>query len=230
MDAFYFAGPSILAFIAGVAIAVYAAKRSLVMSLIILAWVVAAIAIGQIPLFSGLASWQRTDLIGFTVFGALAFAPAALLVFASMRHAAFRRFLAQTPLPVLILTQSYRIGGIFLLSAYGQGLLPPSIGLVSGALDIFIAVTAILLAYYLRNDQYRSPNLTIAWAGLALFDFAWATMMVTLSFFGLVALSPAPMQMGNPPLLVISLFALPFGIFVSIYVILRLKCFPKNKR
>ena len=30
-------------------------------------------------------------------------------------------------------------------------------------------------------------------------------------------------MMGNAPLLVISLFALPFGIFVSVYVILRVK-------
>jgi hypothetical protein len=30
-------------------------------------------------------------------------------------------------------------------------------------------------------------------------------------------------MMGNPPLLVISLFALPFGIFIGVYLILRMR-------
>jgi hypothetical protein len=37
------------------------------------------------------------------------------------------------------------------------------------------------------------------------------------------SLSPAPVMMGNPPLLVISLFALPFGIFIGVCLILRMR-------
>lgn len=47
-------------------------------------------------------------------------------------------------------------------------------------------------------------------------------LLVTASFLGLVALDPAPAMMGNPTLLVISLFALPFGIFVSVVLIARM--------
>ena len=47
--------------------------------------------------------------------------------------------------------------------------------------------------------------------------------MVFASFLGVLNLDPDPVMMGNPPLLVISLFALPFGIFISVYVILRVR-------
>ena len=62
-----------------------------------------------------------------------------------------------------------------------------------------------------------------AWASLAILDFAWATALITLSHWGLIDLNPAPVMMGNPPLVVISFFALPFGIFVSVYLIARMR-------
>jgi hypothetical protein len=37
----------------------------------------------------------------------------------------------------------------------------------------------------------------------------------------LLQITPAPLALGNPPLLIISLFALPLGIFISFYIILR---------
>jgi len=53
-------------------------------------------------------------------------------------------------------------------------------------------------------------------------DELWAVSLITMSFLGFIQLTPAPVMMGNAPLLVLSLFAVPFGIFVSVYVVARM--------
>ena len=53
-------------------------------------------------------------------------------------------------------------------------------------------------------------------------DELWAVSLITMSFLGFIQLTPAPVMMGNAPLLVLSLFAVPFGIFVSVYVFSRM--------
>jgi hypothetical protein len=123
---------------------------------------------------------------------------------------------------VLIATQIYRIGGVFLILAYTQGSLPWSVGLVSGVLDVIVAITAVLLAQYLAQGN-KVPKLVSAWACLSLLDFAWAILVISASFFGLVSVSPDLSAMGNPPLLIISLFAMPLSIFISVVVFMRMR-------
>jgi len=219
----YAVGPSAIAAGAGLAIAAYTWRRSRVASLATLLWVGAAIVIGRLPLLGGLPEWRGADAAGFVIFGALAFTPAVLLLAAAWRLPRVRALLEGAPTSALVLTQTYRVAGVFLLLGYLRGELPVQVGLVTGVLDLVVAATALLLAIHLRHDGSRSPGLVIAWATLALADFGWAMLLVTASFLGLVALDPAPAMMGNPPLLVISLFALPFGIFVSVVLIARMR-------
>lgn len=223
MDLLYIFGPSVLGLAAALTIALYCWNRLRIASVILVGWITIALAVGQIPLFRGFPDWQETDWQGFNIFGTLAFAPAALLLLAALRVKRVTEALDQIPTSAFVLTQAYRFGGAFLIVAYLRGELPAEIGLVSGILDVIVATTAVLLALYLRGHESRSPRLVMAWAILALADFAWASMMLTLSFLGVLELSPAPVLMGNPPLLIISLFALPFGIFISIYLILRIR-------
>jgi hypothetical protein len=105
--------------------------------------------------------------------------------------------------------------------AYFSGDLPAEVGLVSGVMDVTVALTAVLLANHLRKNEGDSRRLVIAWSTFSLIDFAWATIVKTAAFFGLLQITPAPLALGNPPLLIISLFALPLGIFISFYIILR---------
>ena len=222
-DTIYTLGPTTFGLIAALAIAAYLWGRLRIASVIVLTWFVAAAAIGQVTLFPGFPDWQVGDWRGFLIFGTLAFLPAGLLLFAALRVAPVMTALAGIPTSALVLTQVYRFGGVFLIMAFARGELPAAVGLVSGVLDVIVASSAIALGLYLRGDESRAPHLVLAWAIFALVDFAWATSMVSASFLGVVNLDPAPVMMGNPPLLVISLFALPFGIFVSVYVILRVK-------
>jgi hypothetical protein len=164
---------------------------------------------------------QLEGFIRFTAFGALAFGPAAVLIFMSLKLVSFRSALSKIPTSVLVLTQTYRIGGIFLIMAYFSGDLPAEVGLVSGVMDVTVALTAVLLANHLRKNEGDSRRLVIAWSTFSLIDFAWATIVKIAAFFGLLQITPAPLALGNPPLLIISLFALPLGIFISFFIILR---------
>ncbi|KGA06253.1 MAG: hypothetical protein K9G08_02495 [Pontimonas sp.] len=223
MDTLYTFGPSVLGLVVALTIALYCWNRLRIASVILVGWITISLAVGQIPFFQGFPDWQEADFWGFNIFGTLAFAPAGILLIASLRVRRVKVALDKIPTSAFVATQAYRFGGAFLIAAYLRGELPAEIGLVSGILDVIVATTAILLALYLRGNESRAPRLVMAWAILALADFAWASTMLSLSFLGVLELTPAPVMMGNPPLLIISLFALPFGIFVSVYLMLRLR-------
>lgn len=223
MDTLYALGPTVLGLGAALAMAWYLWNRLRGASTVLLLWIVGAIALGQVPLFAGLPDWQDTDWSGFMIFGTLAFTPAALLLIAALKAKAVKEALEKIPTSALVATQAYRVGGVFLILAYLRGELPAEIGLVSGVMDVVVATTAVLLALALRRDESRYPRLVRAWAVLGLVDFGWASVMMFASFLGILDLTPDPVMMGNPPLSIISLFALPFGIFVSVYLILRLR-------
>jgi len=223
MDSVYSFGPTILGLISALAIAGYCWSRMRIASLAVLLWISAAILIGQFPIFPNRYANQAADWIPFLTFGTLAFAPSALLLIAALRVDKAKTAMADIPNSALVMTQAYRIGGIFLIMAYLRGDLPAEIGLVSGVLDVIVAISALALSLHLRGGESKSPRLVIAWAALSLMDFGWATLMKFASFFGFLELSPASMMLGNPPLLIISLFALPFGIFISVYVIVRMR-------
>ena len=222
MDVIYTVGPSFIAAITVSIIAAYTWNTMRSASIVIVVWGVLAISIGQYSFFVGVSEWHASDGIGFLLFGALTFMPAGLVLTAAWRLPSVIHLLAQTPTSVLVLTQVYRFGGVFLIMAYARGHLPLAVGLVTGVVDVLVATTAIVLSVYVRSTETRALRLVIAWAIVALADFVWAVSLITMSFLGFIQLTPAPVMMGNAPLLIISLFAVPFGIFVSVYLIARM--------
>ena len=222
-ELFYNFGPTALGLVAALAITFYCWSRFRQASIAVLIWFILAIVVSQFPIFSQSQDSNQMDFLGFVIFGTLAFTPAAVLLYLAYRVESVNEKLKNISISALVLTQAYRVGGIFLILAYLQGDLPAEIGLVSGVLDVTIGITAVILAIYLKDDQYKAPRLVIAWAIVSLVDFSWATVMKFASFFGVIELDPAPIMLGNPPLLIISLFALPFGIFISVYLIVRLR-------
>jgi hypothetical protein len=221
MDLIYAFGPTTIGLIAVLSISVYCWSRFQAASVVLPIWFALSVVMGQFAFYPDVSYSQLEGLIRFTAFGALAFGPAAVLIFMSLKLVRFRSALSKIPTSVLVLTQAYRIGGIFLIMAYFSGDLPAEVGLVSGVMDVTVALTAVLLANHLRKNEGNSRRLVIAWSTFSLIDFAWATIVKSATFFGLLQITPAPLALGNPPLLIISLFALPLGIFISFYIILR---------
>ena len=221
MDFLYNFGPAIIGLIATISIAAYCWNRFRTASVTILIWFSVALLIGQFVFFPEGNENQIDLLIRFLVFGTLAFGPAALLILFSLRSEKFKSGLEKISTSDLVLTQTYRIGGVFLILAFFRGDLPAEIGLISGFMDVTIAISAIALAIHLRRDGKNARGLVKAWAIFSLLDFGWATSMKFASFFGVLELNPDPAMLGNPPLVIISLFALPLGIFISVYLLVR---------
>ena len=221
MDFLYNYGPALVGLIAAISIAAHCWNRFRTASVTILIWFSVALVIGQFVFFPEGNENQIDLLIRFLVFGTLAFGPAALLILFSLRSEKFKSGLEKISTSDLVLTQTYRIGGVFLILAFFRGDLPAEIGLISGLMDVTIAISAIALAIHLRRDGKNARGLVKAWAIFSLLDFGWATSMKFASFFGVLELNPDPAMLGNPPLVIISLFALPLGIFISVYLLVR---------
>jgi uncharacterized membrane-anchored protein len=223
MEFFYTFGPMVVGMFAAASIAIYCWKRVRVASLIILIWFAVSVIVSQFSFFPESTSSELEGLIRFVAFGSLAFGPAAVLIYLALRVKRFNSALEKIPTSAFVLTQSYRIGGVFLILAFLRGDLPAEIGLVSGVMDVTVAATAVALAFGLKKNKAISPRLIIVWATFSLLDFSWATIVKFLTFFGPLELSTSASMLGNPPLAIISLFALPLGIFVSVFVIIRSK-------
>ena len=221
MDFLYNYGPALVGLIAAISIAAHCWNRFRAASVTILIWFSVALLIGQFVFFPEGNENQIDLLIRFLVFGTLAFGPAALLILFSLRSAKFKSGLEKISTADLVLTQTYRIGGVFLILAFLRGDLPAEIGLISGLMDVTIAISAIALAIHLRRNGQYARGLVNAWAIFSLLDFGWATSMKFASFFGVLELNPDPAMLGNPPLVIISLFALPLGIFISVHLLVR---------
>lgn len=221
MDFLYNYGPALVGLIAAISIAAHCWNRFRTASVTILIWFSVALVIGQFVFFPEGNENQIDLLIRFLVFGTLAFGPAALLILFSLRSEKFKSRLEKISTSDLVLTQTYRIGGVFLILAYFRGDLPAEIGLISGLMDVTIAISAIALAIHLRRDGQNARRLVRAWAIFSLLDFGWATSMKFANFFGVLELNPDPAMLGNPPLVIISLFALPLGIFISVHLLVR---------
>ncbi len=222
MEFIILTGPNLIGITSAIIISFYLWNRLKQISLLILMWIIFATFISQISFFQGFPYWQPQDWLGFTLFGILAFAPAAILFLLTLKIKQVKNVIDSIPTADIVMTQFYRIAGIFLLLAFIRGELPLEIGLITGVLDIAIASSSVIISGYLRSRRKNYSRIILPWAFLGLIDFGWAIIVLTLSFLGIWNTNPAPVMMGNPPLLIISLFNLPLGIYVSVYLILRM--------
>jgi hypothetical protein len=106
-------GPTLLALVTALAIAVYGWHRARWVSVGVLLWVFVAVVLSRFPLFARFPDWHASDARGFMIFGTLAFAPALLLLFGLRLHR-FAGALAQIPTSMFLATQASRIGGLYL--------------------------------------------------------------------------------------------------------------------
>jgi len=195
-------------------------RRSRFLAVIFPLWFALAVVIDQTGVFPVAGTWVAGDFLRFVMFGALMSLPiigyAALPVLAPEARAA----LSAAPLWGLAGLQIYRIGGVAFFFALQDGLMPAVLALSAGILDVFIAVSALGVAYLLRRGL--GHRTAIAWNLIGLTDLMIAILLVAASIFGLLALSPAPSAIGQSPFVLISLFQLPLAVIVHIEMLRRL--------
>ena len=210
------------AFLIAAAVSCYSWSRYRLFSYLVLIWFFVALGLAQIPYFQNDQSWTTGDWKGFLPFVSLLSIPVIALLFAWRKSQKFQAFLDQTPTWVFVLTQVYRLAGVTFLVYFFQDKLPWHVGLVSGTLDTVVAIGAIPVAYLVYKYGAKVNSLLVAWNVLGLLDFAISFTIVSLSFIGLISLSPEPTLLGMPPLTLISIFQVPLAIFIHIYLLSKI--------
>lgn len=210
------------AFAIAIAVAMYSWPRMSLFAVAVMAWCAAAWAISLRGFFQDAGGWNAADIPGFLLFGTLMTLPLVAIALGLYGSRAFRGFVESIPLPTLIGSQAYRLGGAIFLWMYSEGLMPPEIGIVAGCADAFIGITAIPLAWAVAKNIGGVRKLAVGWNLIGIADFLVSVSMVSLSFVGVLAMQPDPVRIGLHPLALISLFQLPLSIAIHLLALRRL--------
>lgn len=195
-------------------------SRSKSVSIFIILWYLAALALNRVAVFPGAGVWVPGDLFRLVLYSTAMFVPVLAYILARVRSVAIRQAIDAVPLPYLAASQIYRVVGAFFFLAYLNGVFPAQVAVPAAMLDTFIGLTALPLAMVLARRS--APGLTLGWNALGLFDFTVALTVISGSLFGLLTLTPAPSAIGQAPWILLSVFQVPFAIIVHVEMLRRL--------
>lgn len=150
---------------------------------------------------------------------------AALLAFTL--SPALRRAAGGASLPAIVGVQVYRVLGVLFIILLAQGQLPAYFARPAGWGDIFIGVTAPLVALALARRASGARPLAFAWNVLGLLDLVVAVGMGTgaLAPYLMPELGtrvPSAGAMGVFPLILVPTFVVPLSIILHVVALARL--------
>lgn len=137
----------------------------------------------------------------------------------------FRKILDRVPQHWLIGIQLYRTFGVVFLWLYGKALLPGQFAIPAGFGDIFVGVTAPVVAYVYFKQTVGARSLAIAWNVFGILDLLVAVGMGVLSAPGPLQLfftEPSTERMTHFPLVLIPTFAVPLSMLLHLFSLRRL--------
>jgi hypothetical protein len=186
-------------------------------------WLATALLFAPVP-----ASVRTADPFRITpLIPLLDVASVAGALFAVWRSPSLRRVLAGVPLAAWHALQAWRVLGVVFVILYTRGQLPAHFALPAGWGDIFVGLTAPLLALALARGVRGATPIAISWNVFGLLDLVVAVGMGT----GLLApllvpdlgprMPPVP-AMGVYPLILVPAFAVPASVLVHGLALARL--------
>jgi hypothetical protein len=194
-------------------------------SLILIAWYGTAYTLSWFEFFRGLA--DRIPTIEFGIFLPIIAGSIAL-----WRSSILSRILDAIPQPWLVAVQVYRTIGLIFLILWGSGRLPGEFALLAGAGDVFVGVTAPLVALIYARGKEIGERLVGAWNAFGILDLivAVGTGFLTTPPFQL--LSPdAPNELISAfPLVIVPVFAVPLSILLHVMSLMKLRRTRMEKR
>lgn len=146
------------------------------------------------------------------------------LLVASSRS--LRRTLGAIPLPVLHAVQVWRVLGVVFLVLSAQDRLPAHFALPAGWGDIFVGLTAPLVAIALSRRAPAARSFAVAWNVLGLLDLFVAVgmgsgLLAALLMPGEGTVPPAA-AMGALPMILVPAFAVPVSVIIHVLALRRL--------
>jgi len=151
--------------------------------------------------------------------------PLAIGYTLALGSSTFRKRLDHVPQHWLIGIQLYRTFGLVFLWLYGKALLPGQFAIPAGYGDLFVGLTAPLVAYaYFKRTAGARP-LAIAWNLFGILDLIVAVGMGVLSGPGplqLFVTDPSTERLTLFPLVLIPVFAVPLSVLLHLFSLRRL--------
>lgn len=136
-----------------------------------------------------------------------------------------RALLDHVPQHWLIGVQLYRIIGLVFLWLYGKGLLPAQFAVPAGYGDLFIGLTAPLVAFAMLKQSPGARSLAVIWNLFGILDLVVALSMGVLSApgpFRHFFTEPTAELLTLFPLVLIPAFAVPLSVLLHLLSLRRL--------
>ncbi len=152
--------------------------------------------------------------------GAAAFLPVLAFTGVYLSSAELRRTLQPVSPRLLVLAQTWRVGGVVFLILMQRGVLPGTFALPAGWGDIAIGVTAPLMAWALTSPRRLFQRIFVCWNALGILDLVLAVTLGLLSSaspLGILAKGITTEPMGVWPLSMVPTFFVP--VFIILHVI-----------
>jgi hypothetical protein len=187
-------------------------------------WVALAFALAPAPAtLAGRDPFYLTLLLAIFALGSFA---AALLGLGL--SPALRRAVETAWLPAVIGVQFYRVLGVLFIILLAQGQLPAHFAAPAGWGDIFVGLTAPLVALALIRRMPVARALAVAWNVFGLLDLVVAVGMGTgvLAPYLMPELGsrvPSAAGMGVFPLILVPTFAVPLSVILHVIALARLR-------
>jgi hypothetical protein len=150
---------------------------------------------------------------------AVALAPVLAFLAALAASAAFRRLLLALDLRILTLAQVGRVvGGVFVV-LWAMGRLPGGFALPAGLGDLFVGITAPVVASRVVPRLPDRRGVFVAWSALGILDLVVAVASGVLhspTSLGLLAGPVTTAPMGTPPLSLVPTFLVPLAVMMHV--------------
>jgi hypothetical protein len=151
--------------------------------------------------------------------GAVALLPVVVFLVALATSSAVRGFVRSLDLRILTFAQTGRvIGGVFVV-LWAVGRLPAGFALPAGLGDLFVGVTAPLVASYVVPRLPARRGLYVAWVAFGILDLVVAVTSGVLhspTSVGLLAGPVTTAPMGSLPLSLIPTFLVPLAVILHV--------------
>jgi hypothetical protein len=188
-------------------------------SALLVAWFFAALVPTWLGFYQGLSSRVPTIQYGLLI-------PIALGILLFWRWPALKHIVESTPQSWMVGIQVYRVLGAIFLVLYAAGRMPREFAWPAGIGDVFVGLSAPLVAVAYARQWRRSRGLLVAWNLLGIADLVVA---VTTGFLT----SPSPLQLlapDNPnqligafPLAMIPVFLVPLSVLLHLASLEKLR-------
>lgn len=181
-------------------------------------WFCAVLFLGKLDFWAARPLFAPNIIFGF--------AAAFFLILKLYTSSTLRMMLETVPVHRLINLQVFRVMGVGFLTLYTMKVLPGQFAIATGVGDIFIGITAPVVAYLYLQKKFFSRGLAMIWNYIGIADLVLAITLGNLTYSRPWQVIPTDIP-NDPialyPLVMIPLFAVPLSVLLHLFTLRALR-------